>query len=128
MPTITIYCECCDDANCDSNGASVSASSKTRTGLGVAVTDERPNLTITSSGAIDLTCATYWNGVDRQTRPNAPFAAPLQLEIYVGGAMLTSDSNWNGVTSLRGDVEARIRDSGYYDNCGSYNVSATVCP
>jgi hypothetical protein len=62
------------------------------------------------------------------SRPNAPFTAPQQLEIYVGGALLIAGGVWNGKTTLRGAVTARIKDSGYYDNCGSYNVSAETYP
>ena len=113
---------------CESGSASVSASNKARTGLGITVTDAKPYLTITSSGKCDLICAEYWNGDDRPTRPNAPFSAPAQLQIYVGGTILVQDGNYNGYTALRGAVSVRIRDSGYYDNCGSYSVSGAVCP
>ena len=123
---------------CDHGGATVSSSSNARTSLGITVTNESPYLTITSSGSVDLTCATYWNGgtpvnkggtcTVRCTRPNAPHSAPSQLEIFVGGTLLTSNSNYNGYTSLRGAVTARINDSGYYDNCGSYYVSGSACP
>ena len=135
----TLDCWECDD--CESGGASVSASSSGRTGLGVSVTNDKPYLTITSSGDIDLICADYWKDGEhfrnggpcypaqgmKCTRPNAPFTAPAHLRIYVGGVLLSDSSDFNGTTSLRGAVTANIRDSGYYDNCGGYSVGATVC-
>ena len=131
-------CECCEELECESGSGYVSASSSGRVSLGVSVTDKRPVLTVASSGSMDLICAEYWNGgvherdggycTVRCARPNAAFSAPGQLRIYVGGVLLSEGSDYDGTTSLRGAVTAKIQDSGYYDNCGGYSVGATVCP
>lgn len=133
-------CWQCTPVECLS-GSGIAAAAGGGAALGVTVTNERPHLTITSSGNIDLICPEYWKDGDhwsvggpcypklgmKCTRPNAPFTAPAQLRIYVGGVLLSDGSNFNGVTALRGAVTANIRDSGYYDNCGFYAVGATVC-
>lgn len=136
--SVTVPCKCCEELECESGNGYVSASSSARVSLGVSVTDKRPVLTTASSGSMDLTCPSYWNGgthvrdggscTSLCTRPNAPFSAPGQLQIYVGGVLLSEGSDYDGTTSLRGAVTARIKDSGYYDNCGGYSVGATVCP
>jgi hypothetical protein len=134
-----VGCSCC---SCKYGSGQVSASSSARVSLGITVTNALSYLVIHSSGNCDLICPEYWSdgahwstggpcypakGM-KCTRPNAPFTAPQQLQIYIGNTLLTQNTNYNGITSLRGSVSVKILDSGYYDNCGFYFVSGSVCP
>jgi hypothetical protein len=105
---------------CLSGSADVPANRGSQTSLGISVTNQMPFLTIFSSGVVDLIC-------NNPNRPPAPRTAPQALEVFVGGTLLSFDTNFSGLTALRGAVTVRIRDSRHSDNCGSYFVVGQVC-
>lgn len=101
----------------NSKTMSVAASKSNQSNFGLSLTDLQPYLTVESSGDVNLSPA----------RPTGAFKAPSQLEIYVGGVLVKTGSNFTDILMPnRGQVSARIRDSSHVDNIGFYNVTITT--